>query len=103
MPAHLLRAPPLTEQLGHQDAGTIADVDSASMIGRSPRSSPTMGLERLISATGWSATSSLPRCGRCCSAEPLGDGAQAQSVAVQVGDLGALTLGQELWADLAHC
>jgi len=50
--ADLLRAPASTEQLGEQGAELVVSVDPASMVTSSARGCPSMGIERLISATG---------------------------------------------------
>ncbi|HKR52196.1 MAG TPA: hypothetical protein VJT72_21980 [Pseudonocardiaceae bacterium] len=73
MAADLLRAPPTTKQLGDQTAEAIVGVDPAAMRTCSPRSRST---------------------------EPVGDRAQAQPAAAQIGDLDALVLGHVARADL---
>jgi hypothetical protein len=98
--ADLLRAPPLTEQLGDHTAEVIVGVDPTSMVTRSTRGSSPMGIKGLISTAGWCVAPQLPRNRRRRSTESVGDRSHAQARATQVGDLDALVPGQVPRADL---
>jgi hypothetical protein len=58
--ADLLRAPPLTKQLGDHAAEVTVRVDPASMVTCSTRGGTPMGAEGLISAAGSRVAPQLP-------------------------------------------
>jgi len=60
MAADLLRAPPLTKQLGDHAAEMIVDLDPAPVVTCSTRGGAVMSVERAISATGWRVAPQLP-------------------------------------------
>jgi hypothetical protein len=101
MTADLLRAPPLTKQLGDHVAEVIVGVDPASMVTCSTRGGTPMGIEGLIPAASSRVAPQLPRNRRRSSTEPRGDRPQAQPGLTQIGDLDALVQGQVSRADLA--
>jgi len=80
--ADLLRAPPLTKQLGDHAAELIVGLDSASMVTCSTRGGSPMSIEGLISAAGSRALrrSSVEALRR--SSREIVDGARPSRVAI---------------------
>jgi len=60
MTADLLRAPPLTKQLGDHTAELIVGLDSASMPACPPHGGTAMSIERAIPAAGDRVAPKLP-------------------------------------------
>jgi hypothetical protein len=73
VPPDLLRAPPLTKQLGDHGTEAIVGVDPASVTTRSASGGSPMSIEGLIAAAGWRVAPQLPRDRRWRSTESVGD------------------------------
>jgi hypothetical protein len=93
VPADLLWAPPLIQELGDNAAQLLVDVDTASMVTGSPSSCVPMSVEGSVSAAGRRVAPQFAGNRRRRPAQSGGDRSHAQSATTQIGDLDALILG----------
>ena len=89
MAGNLRRTPALGKQLGDDIAELRISLDTTWMATCSAHHGPAMGFKRSVGAVAPAIASQLPRHRRRCSADLVGDLADAKPVPPQIGDLDA--------------
>ncbi|BBN46307.1 hypothetical protein MAHJHV58_50770 [Mycobacterium avium subsp. hominissuis] len=89
----LLRAPPLSEELGDQVTQGGILVDPPLVTTRSALNRPAVGFKRPVLAVAAAVAAQLPRYGRWCPAKRGGDLPNTHARAAQIGDADPLLFG----------
>jgi len=103
VPADLLRAPPLEQQLADQLAQLEVGLDPPLMTSGATRRRPPMGLERTVTSAAGCVAAQFARDRRGCPPELVRDLPNRHACVAQVRDLYPLVLRQEPRTDLTHC